>query len=214
MKYLILFLGLLAFQSSLAQATDTPATAQPPVAKPPVVEVVDANSTLRQRFLIMKTKSQTYNDYKVIKETVLDGVWKITTDSINAGKLVLRDARAKIGELESRLKNTQDTLRNNEASVKELEHAGTHIAVLGIPFQKGTFITIVTIIIVALVAGLLIIIGRLKSMHSAVKEKEDLVSSTTLEFEEYKRKALERQTKLSRELQNERNKLTDIKRTN
>ncbi|CAN5491771.1 hypothetical protein BH09BAC3_BH09BAC3_33370 [soil metagenome] len=214
MKYFILFLSLLASQALFAQATEAPATAKPSVVKPPVVEMIDANSTLKQRFQIMKTKSQSYNDYKVIKETVLDGVWKITSDSINAGKVVLQDARTKIADLESKLKITQDTLRNNEASVKEMTYAGSHISVLGIAFQKGMFVTIVAVIVVALIGILLAIVGRLKSMHSAVKEKEDLVASTTLEFEEYKRKALERQTKLSRELQNERNKLTDIKRSN
>src|SRR5688500_13734937 len=41
--------------------------------------------TLRERFTIMKSKSQSYGNYKVIKESVLDGVWKITQDTI-AGK--------------------------------------------------------------------------------------------------------------------------------
>lgn len=210
MKYIILFLGLLAFESVIAQTT-TPATTQPVAAKLPV-ETVDANSTLRQRFQVMKGKAQTYNDYKVIKETVLDGVWKITTDSINANKNTLREARTKIAALETELKNTQTAYQEKEASVAEITYAGTHISVLGIPFEKATFITIVTVIVLGLVALLVIVTGRLKSLHGSIKEKEDAINATTLEFEEYKRKALDRQTKLSRELQNERNKLTDIKR--
>jgi len=37
------------------------------------------------------------------------------------------------------------------------------------------------------------------------------VASTTSEFEDYKRKSFEKQTKLTRELQTERNKLIELK---
>jgi len=211
MKYSILFLCLLAFESAIGQTT-TPAISQPAMLKPQF-ETADANSTLRQRFQIMKFKSQSYNDYKVIKETVLDGIWKITTDSINANKSTLREARSKITSLETELKNTQSAYKKREAAVAEITYDGTHISVLGIPFEKITFITIVTVVVIALVVLLVVVMGRLKSLHGSIKEKEEAVNTTTLEFEDYKRKALERQTKLSRELQNERNKLTDIKRS-
>ncbi|HRG08803.1 MAG TPA: hypothetical protein PLJ08_09515, partial [Cyclobacteriaceae bacterium] len=58
-----------------------------------------------------------------------------------------------------------------------------------------------------------IIVGvtaRLKMLQASVKDKAQVADSLTHEFEEYKRKALERQTKLSRELQNERNKLVEL----
>jgi hypothetical protein len=44
-----------------------------------------------------------------------------------------------------------------------------------------------------------------------MKEKELIAHTLTQEFEEYKKKALEKQTKLSRELQNERNRLVDMR---
>ncbi|MEQ9413075.1 MAG: hypothetical protein RIF39_04560 [Cyclobacteriaceae bacterium] len=38
--------------------------------------------TLTERYAVMKDKSETFNEYKVIKEYILDGMWKLTTDSI------------------------------------------------------------------------------------------------------------------------------------
>ncbi|CAN5429543.1 hypothetical protein BH10BAC4_BH10BAC4_16240 [soil metagenome] len=199
MKYMALLVCLLAFESIIAQ--------------PASQEALDEKSTLRERFQIMKAKSQTYGDYKVVKEFVLDGVWKMTNDSINTAKARFSEARTRIVALETELKNTQLVLQEKEASVQEIEYAGTHISVLGIPFEKSVFVTIVSIIIAGLIVLLALLSGKLKLMYSSVKEKIDLINTTVNEFEDYKRKALDRQTKLSRELQNERNKLTEIKRS-
>ncbi|NOT73907.1 MAG: hypothetical protein HOP08_03190 [Cyclobacteriaceae bacterium] len=199
MKYLFALIGLLAFQSLLAQVTETAS--------------VDEKSTLRERYVVMKAKSQTYNDYKVVKEFVLDGVWKITMDSLNSGKAVLRETRNKVTALETELQSIKTTLLQKEASMEEITYAGTHINVLGIDFEKKMFITISAVTVI----GLLVLLGalgaRLKSQQATISEKSDLIDSTNNEFEDYKRKALDRQTKLSRELQNERNKLTEIKRS-
>jgi hypothetical protein len=43
----------------------------------------------------------------------------------------------------------------------------------------------------------------------SMKERADAFTSLSNEFEEYKRKAMEKQTKLSRELQTERNRLSE-----
>ena len=49
--------------------------------------------------------------------------------------------------------------------------------------------------------------GRMKLQSNSLSERNLAVSALTHEFEEYKQRAMERQTKLSRELQDERNKL-------
>jgi len=66
-------------------------------------------------------------------------------------------------------------------------------------------------VVAGLVLFVSILLGRLKITHSTTKEKTLLFDSLTLEFEEYKKKSLEKQTKLSRELQNERNKLQEMR---
>ena len=196
-KYFAILVGLMAFHLASAQES---------------VESVSEKSTLRERFVVMKAKSQTYGDYKVIKEIVLDGVWKITMDSINSGRAVLRDTRNRVSALEAELVGIQATLKQKEASMEEITYDGTHINVLGIPFEKKTFVGIVAITVLALVALLGIIFARLNSQNASLREKSELIETTNHEFEDYKRKALDRQTKISRELQNERNKLMEIKR--
>lgn len=94
----------------------------------------------------------------------------------------------------------------------DLVHDSTHISFFGIPINKWLF----NILVLAVVAGLslfiLLLLGRTRLVNNAMKEKLDSLQSITDEFEQYKRKALEKEKKLSRELQTERNKLLELKR--
>jgi Skp family chaperone for outer membrane proteins len=84
--------------------------------------------------------------------------------------------------------------------------------VLGIPFTKGFFILFVAAVIGALAIVLSIAFARVKIASSLVKEKTLIADSTVLEFDDFKKKAMEKQTKLSRELQNERNKWQEYRK--
>lgn len=203
-----------------AQQTPPPATtAAPKVTKPrqaPVVEPTEdeqASYTLRERFNIMKSKSQSYREYKVVKESVLDGVWKIIRDSIAAKDAALRKAKQDIAALNGQLGGVQNNLKQKEASMTEILYDSTHISVLGIDMEKGTFLTVIAVLLGALAAVVATVIGRMKLMTKTLQEKKLAVNMVTNEYEEYKRKAMDKQTKLSRELQDERNKLAAINRS-
>lgn len=172
----------------------------------------NAELDLKERYQVMKTSSQTYEDYKVIKEYILDGFWKITVDSISKKESLLVAERQKVVDLQAELAASRQELANQQASVEGITFDSEHISVFGIHFRKSVFL----IITIAVVAGLLTVIvgisARLKILQTTVKDKTQVADSLTHEFEEYKRKALERQSKLSRELQNERNKLVDLGR--
>ena len=167
--------------------------------------------TLRQRYSLMKEKSQTFNDYKVIKEYILDGFWKMSLDSLAGIRSDLDQARHEAGQLQIRLNGTLAALKQKEDSMQEVEFAGTHITVLGISLTKVFFLGLVGILFVGLILLLAAMAGRLKMIHGALTEKAGQENLITREFEEYKRKALEKQMKLSRALQDERNKMAEMR---
>jgi hypothetical protein len=168
------------------------------------------SQTLRERYLVMKMKSQNYQEYKVIKENILDGVWKIFQDSVNAKQAAIRKSQAEIKNLQTELTKNIEALKAKEESMKDIVHASSHITVLGIDFDKGFFAAMVGIIL--LIVGLVVagVVYSMKVMRKNLAEKEDLANAISVEYEDYKRKAMEKQTKLSRELQNERNKLQEL----
>jgi hypothetical protein len=176
--------------------------AQQPVQK----AVEDVNLTLEGRYKEMKSASQTYKDYKVIKETVLDKVWKITTDSIKRKEQQLAEAKNEIDGLQEQLRTSRKSMADQEASIKDIVYDSTHITVLGIPFAKSLFILLTAAIVGGLGFLLSMAFARVKIANSLVKEKTLIADSIAHEFEDFKKKSMEKYTKLSRELQNERNK--------
>lgn len=168
------------------------------------------NQTLRERYLVMKTKSQNYQDYKVIKENLLDSWWKIVLDSVQAKQATIAQARSEVAKLQTELNQNQEALKAKEASMQDVVYASTHINVLGIDFDKGFFASLVGFIILALGVTIAVIMYTLKANRRVLKEKSDLAVAIGAEYEDYKRKAMDKQTKLSRELQNERNKLQEL----
>lgn len=170
---------------------------------------LEGNYPLNERFQVLKSKSQNYREYKVIRENVLDGFWKIVRDSVATKQAAISSRDKSILDLKKELAETQSTLKEKEASMQEIVHDSTHINVLGINFSKSVFITTVGLIFGALILVVLLMSGRLKLSQSSLKERADAFNSLSTEFEEYKRKAMEKQTKLSRELQTERNRLSE-----
>lgn len=168
-------------------------------------------NTLEERYFIMKNKSETFNEYKVIKEYILDGMWKLTQDSIQHQQALLQQAREEITQLKSQVAATAAALQLKEDSMEEVVHASTHINVLGISFGKNAFLGLVAAIMGGLVLVIALVTGRMKLVYTSLKEKMDLEHSLSREFENYKRNALEKQMKLSRELQDERNRLEEMR---
>jgi hypothetical protein len=168
------------------------------------------NQTLRERYLLMKSKSQNYQEYKVIKEHILDSFWKITMDSVTAKQASIRQSQAEIKKLQNELNQSLENLKAKEASMTDIVYDSTHIRVLGIQFNKNVFASIVGVIILILALAIAGIVYSMKVIRQNLSEKEELNKTLSAEYEEYKRKAMDKQTKLSRELQNERNKLQEL----
>ena len=171
----------------------------------------EKNFTLQQRYGAMKAKAETYQDYKVIKEYVLDGVWKVAMDSIKGQKITNAQERQTISGLQAELRTTQLTLKNEREAAAEVVHNSTHIAVIGFDLKKSVFLlTLVVLLSLLLFAGSAMA-TNMKVMRVTMKEKIAIADLITQEFEDFKHKAMEKQIKLARELQNERNKLAEMK---
>lgn len=166
------------------------------------------------RYQSLKLESQTFKRnnqvYKVVKVNVLDAFWKTVKDSLQRQQEFLTRARVEIDTLTKQKNTSEQMLSVQSASIQESLFDRNHITIIGIPFTKSLF----TLLFVTLVGGLVclfsITLARMKYANSMMKEKAHVLESMTSEFEQFKKKSLERQIKLSRQLQDERNKLNEV----
>jgi hypothetical protein len=105
----------------------------------------------------------------------------------------------------------QLSLNKIEKEKEGLQAGVDNIIVFGKPYSKAGFITVVSIVGAGLLVlcGVLFSIGRV-SLYTT-RELRKLNENMYQEFDTYKRNAVEKEIKLSRELQNHRNKLAELK---
>lgn len=168
------------------------------------------SESLSGRFDEMKGKAQTFKDYKVIKETTLDIFWKSVIDSLDKQQRAIAQASAEIQVLKNQVTQVEISAKRKEAEVAEIVFDSDHITVLGIPFHKAFFISLFFISLASLAGLLVLSFIRGQWLHKSMKDKAESMLILNSEFEEYKHRAVEKQMKLSRELQNERNRLSEL----
>jgi hypothetical protein len=171
---------------------------------------LEGEHNLEDRYVLMKEKAETFNDYKVIKNSILDGVWKITMDSLQKERAALKAANSTIAQMKSEVARAEDKVKKSDASMAESEYERTHLSVFGMSMPKTLFVTVMFVLVAGLVIGLLTILASLKVLRKAAKEKDLTIYGLTSEFDEFRKKALQKEMKISRELQDERNKLAQI----
>lgn len=164
------------------------------------------SGTLKSQYNYLIEESNDYQDYKVIKQAWTKKFERSLNDSLKAFAQSKQEARdlaksqvAEIENLKAQLAGTQDSL----SVVNEEKNS---IALLGVPMEKSGYKTVMWSVIGVLVLLLLFFIFRFKSSNTASTLAKDNLNDVEEEFAEYKKRSLEREQKLRRELQDEINK--------
>lgn len=157
--------------------------------------------SIEEQFDVLLNNSFPYDNFKNIRGN-LPNFKNNTLDSLK--------------NLQTKIKEQQITINNQNESIdslnNDLKRADTQIAkgdsisFLGMPFEKGTYNILVWSIIVALTLALLFFIQRYKSNFQMAKQSKIDVEEIQEEFDQHRKKAMEREQKLKRDLQDELNK--------
>lgn len=184
----LLIITFLYFSPAMGQATGS---AQKPV----------FNGTIEEQFDVLIKNSFPYENFKNIRDN-LPRFRKNTLDSLHA----LQNQIAEQKTTTENQKTTIDSLQTSLSSMKETISQRDNISLLGVSLEKGTYNLIVWSIIVILIILLSFFIQRYKSNFRVAKESKDAADEIREEFEQHRKKAMEREQKLKRDLQDELNK--------
>lgn len=164
------------------------------------------NGTIESQFDYLYRKSSSYQEYKVVKKTFYQKIKGNVLDSMNALKKDLIDTKKLVEVQGDEIKQLKSDLLTTNDNLTSVTKEKDNIKFLGIPMTKGSYNSLLWTIIFSLVALLLFFIFRFKSSNTITVQSKNLLSDTEKEFEAYKAKALEREQKVRRELQDELNK--------
>jgi hypothetical protein len=150
--------------------------------------------------------STSYQGYKVIgkekflilKQQVLDSLKK-AQNQITKKNNLLKEAQRNIG-------STQETLRQTKLELETTLQKENTISLFGIPLSKTLYSVLLWSLILILFAGLLYFIFKFTKNEILTKRAEGNLKDIEIEYEQYRKKALEREQKLRRTLQDEINK--------
>ena len=167
---------------------------------------------LNSQFNEMVESSETYNEYKVIQRTKLNSFWTTVMDSIDTYRneeIALNDTinrkDQKINQLESSLKEA-----NQKLSQSDFEK--THLNFIGIDIKENTFVTIFWIVVIVLVAAIIFFVLRYSNSMKTTSRKIKDYELLNEEYEEYKRRNLEKERKIKRDLQTAVNRYEELRK--
>lgn len=166
---------------------------------------LDSGSVDSQFEYVIK-KSNNYQQYEVIpKEWMLQLRSQVadTLKGMRSEKIALnQELRLRADKLEAltgQLASTQDSLQATRAAQDEM-------ALLGMPMSKGGYRTVMWSIIGVLLLLLIIFIIRFRTSNAITVNAKENLTNLQDEFDEHRKRSLEREQKLRRELQDELNK--------
>ncbi len=197
-----LFRSLIAFIFTLLISVPVFAQAEATEGPKPSLD----NGTLESQFDYLYRKSSSYQEYKVVKKTSYQKIKGNVIDSVKSLKKDLSDTKKLVEVQGNEIISLKDNLSTTNDNLTAVTTEKDNIKFLGMPMTKSSYNSLLWTIIFSLVALLAFFIFKYRSSNTITTQAQGSLADTEKEFESYKAKALEREQKVRRELQDELNK--------
>jgi hypothetical protein len=162
------------------------------------------DSTLAQQYDEVVNQSGTYKIYKNVPKVKMEALWKNTTDSIKQQKLLLSQSLAKQDQSEVRIAEL-------EAEIKEKESGLTNkLDGMGSAFSNSANAILPWVLALLFGAAFVFAVIRTRAAVKEAANRNEVYNQLFEELREHRSKANEREKKLARELQDERNRLAEL----
>lgn len=168
------------------------------------------NNTIEDQFTDVIEKSNSYQEFKVIKKTKIDALRRNVLDSVAAFELAIDTANSEIEKQKDEIATLTQNLSATQERLAASIEKENGIELFGIVTKKSTYNTVLWSIIVGLFIILAILFLKFKSSHAMTKAAKLKLTETESEFEVYRQKTLENEQVLRRKLQDEINKNRNV----
>lgn len=196
MKAKYLFLAITLSFSVLASAQN--------VAKNANLKLKDG--PIKEQFEFIIKNSNKYKNYKVVKREWIEKLQKNVADSINAAQKDLSTEVAKVATQQTDIEKLKADFAAVNQKIEDLNTEKDSISLLGLQLSKGSYQSLMWGIVAVLAVLWLFFTYKFKASNTITKEAKAKLTETEHEFEEHRKRALEREQQVRRKLQDEINK--------
>lgn len=199
LKTLLLLLTLLAFNLHNAQEE-----------KVATEELSLDKGTIDSQFEYVYKKSGNYRAdgkrYEVVRIISLDKLRKNVKDTLNLTYKKEAQLKATISGHEATISSLNKTLEETTNKLTSVTEEKDSMSFLGILVSKTTYNFILWSIIGCLLLLFLLFVYKFRRSNTLTQEAKTALTEVEAEYEDHRRRALEREQKISRQLQDEINK--------
>lgn len=164
------------------------------------------DTPIQDEFTSLIKESNNYQGYKVVDYDKLIELRNTTRNYISELKEEIIVQKNTVDQQNDEIQKLKSDLEATQGDLNTVTEEKDALMFLGMPFSKGGYKTMMWGIVAILLAILIIIFFRYKNSHAATKDAQQKLDETEKEFDIYRTKALEKEQRLGRMLQDERNK--------
>ncbi len=166
--------------------------------------------TINSQFDYLYQKSGNYQAdgkrYEVVRTINLDKLRQNVTDTLKAANKKAAELQGIINTQEATISSLNQKLEETSKSLLSVSEEKDSISLLGIQVSKATYNVTLWTMILALLFLLFLFIFKFRQSNVLTQEAKANLSELESEYEDHRRRALEREQRISRQLQDEINK--------
>ena len=166
----------------------------------------DTKESIENQFEEIYKKSNSYQAYKIIKKRYYQDLKQNTLDSLERSKKIISDKDRLLFTQKNKLKKDSILLSKTTLELKDSIKREKSISFLGILVSKKFYNLLLWGIVIILLMSLSLFIVKFIRNNMTTKKAQRNVIDLEEEFELFRKKSVQREQKLRRQLQDEINK--------
>ncbi len=144
------------------------------------------------------------------QQPLIAALWKNVNDSLSRERSQIKDLKTKLAVSTKAVDSLKTDISSKDQSLSQSTSKIDNISMFGIDMQKSTYNLVMFGLVIGLAAALTIVILTTAKYRHEAKHRTELYEEIEEEYKTYKAKANEKELRLARELQTERNKLDEL----
>ena len=164
------------------------------------------SGTVNEQFDYLITKSNRYQEYKVVQINWLQQLQKNVLDTLALSESTISKKDAEILNQKTEINDLNTSLTAANIKIEELSTQIESISLFGIQLKKPIFKLLMFTTIGILAILLVVFIFQYKRSNAVTVQTKADIKELEEEFDQHRKRALEREQKVMRRLQDELNK--------